>query len=257
MIDTMVGFIFGVFLGAAVCALTVYVRNHTVRRGDDTAEAADAAETSLEADLAGTQRDLAFMAGNAYEMLMVVLNFSQVPDGIDAAMDRTIALRNGIREREELIGIPLLRSIQKPCSPEQAQRIRTHQRIAQELSLIADDCYKAMRLLARSYRKSYRFHEESRDELFGFISQIMDFLRYHVDYLEGKIGAPQWELANTMEDAIDGVRDKLKKRTRRVLEKSDGPDIAGELAFIDIVSHLEHVGDRCLSIAEAVTTMRP
>ncbi|TVR70501.1 MAG: hypothetical protein EA427_05660 [Spirochaetaceae bacterium] len=251
-ITVIVVFLAGVLVGVVGPALFRRVRTGAVRRRHTLI----AADGTLDADLSRTQADLALMADRAYEMLMVVLNFSQVPDDIDSATDRTIMLRSDIKEREEQTGAPLLRSIQRPCTPEQARRIQQHQRIAQELSLVADDCYKTMRLLARSHRKKYRFHEESQEELFGFISQIMDFLRYHVDYLEGKIGAPQWELANTMEDAIDRVRDKLKKRTRRILEKSDDADIAGELAFIDIVSHLEHVGDRCLSIAEVVSTIR-
>lgn len=248
MSELMIAFVAGFALCVISRVVPAYVRGRK-GVGTDTAVATDA---SLESDLARTRTELAVMADQAYEMLMVVMNFSQVPDSIDHATDRTIALRSGIKTREEAINTPLLRSIQSPCTPEQARRIQQYERIAQELSLVADDCYKAIRLLARSYRKNYRFHEESRDELFGFISQIMDFLRYHVDYLEGKIGAPQWDLANTMEDAIDGMRDKLKKRTRRVLEKSDDADIAGELAFIDIVSYLEHVGDRCLTIAGTV-----
>lgn len=208
----------------------------------------------LDHELAGTRKELAAMADRAYEMLMVVLNFSQVEDQSELNMERILALRSQIKEQEERITVPLLRGIQLPCTREQAERIRQHQRIGQELSLVADDCYKTMRLLARSYQKNYRFHHESRNELFGFISQVMDFLRYIVDYLEGKIAIPEWAVANTMEDAIDSVRDKLKKRTRRVLERSNDVDIAGELAFVDIVSHLEHVGDRCLNIAETVRT---
>ncbi len=207
---------------------------------------------SLDANLVLTRSALARMADRSYEMLMIVMNSTQVDDAIEEATDRVIDLRGQVKDMEEQILQPLSRSIQLPCSPAQADRIQQHQRIAQELSLVGDDCYKTIRLLARSYRKNLRFHQESRDELFGYTSRILDFLRYNADYLEGKIDQPDWEIANSMEETIDGLRDKLKKRSRKVLEKSDDADIRGELTFIDIVSHLEHVGDRCLNIAETV-----
>jgi phosphate:Na+ symporter len=207
---------------------------------------------SLDANLGLTQSALAAMADRAYEMLMIVINVSQVEDGVAEATERAIALRGVIKDLEEQVSVPLTRSVQLPCTRLQAERIQQQQRISQELSLIADDCYKTIRLLERSYRKNYRFHRESRDELFDFTSQILDFLRYNGDYLEGKIEKPDRDVAEHMEETIDRVRDKLKKRSRKVLEKSDDVDIRGELAFIDIISYLEHVGDRCLSIAETV-----
>lgn len=207
---------------------------------------------SLDANLVLTQSALASMADRAYEMLMIVINVSQMEEGVQDATERIIHLRGHIKDLEEQISIPLTRSVQLPCTRLQAERIQQQQRIAQELSLIADDCYKTMRLLERSYRKNYRFHRESSAELFDFTSQILDFLRYNSDYLEGRIERPDWDVAERMEDTIDSVRDKLKKRSRKVLEKSEDADIRGELAFIDIISHLEHVGDRCLSIADTV-----
>jgi phosphate:Na+ symporter len=207
---------------------------------------------SLDANLVLTRLALARMADTTYEMLMIVINSTQVDDDFEEATDRVIDLRGQVKEMEEQIMQPLSRSIQLPCSPAQADRIQQHQRIARELSLVGDDCFKTIRLLARSYRKNLRFHEESRDELFDYTSRILDFLRYNADYLEGKIDHPDWEIANSMEETIDRLRDKLKKRSRKVLEKSDDVDIRGELTFLDIVSHLEHVGDRCLNIAETV-----
>jgi phosphate:Na+ symporter len=207
---------------------------------------------SLDANLMLTQSVLAMMAEKSYEMLQIVINTSQVSDGIEESTDRVIALRGTVKELEEEVSVPLARSVQLPCSPAQAERIQQQQRIAQELSLISDDCYKTVRLLAVSYRKNFRFHQESHDELFEYTSRILDFLRYNSDYLGRRIERPDWEIANRMEETIDSLRDKLKKRARKVLEKRDDADIRGELTFIDIISHLEHVGDHCLAIAETV-----
>lgn len=196
------------------------------------------------------------MAELSYDILMLVINATQVGDAIEQDTEKVVALREEIKGLETEIATALTRTVQLSCSREQAEWIQQQQRTAQQLSLIADDCYKTMRLLFRSHRKNYRFHQESRDELFDFTSQILDFLKYNSDYLEGKIDKPDWETANRMEERIDKGRDKLKQRVRKVLKKDDEVDVKAELVFIDIVSHLEHVGDRCLSIAESVRRAR-
>ncbi|TVR91361.1 MAG: Na/Pi cotransporter family protein [Spirochaetaceae bacterium] len=211
---------------------------------------------ALNANLFRLQSGLARMAELSYDILMIVINATQVGDDIELDTERVIAMRDEIKALESDIAIALTTTVQLSCSREQAEWIQQQQRTAQQLSLIADDCYKTIRLLFRSYQKNYRFHQESRDELFDFTSKILDFLKYNSDFLEGKIDKPDWAVANSMEERIDKGRDKLKQRVRKVLKKDDEVDIKAELVFIDIVSHLEHVGDRCLSIAESVRTTR-
>lgn len=207
---------------------------------------------SLDANLVLTGSALAIMADRAYEMLMHIINGTQGEDSIAEAGQRIQYLRSAVRTQEEEITRVLTSSVQLPCSRRQAEIIRQQQRVVQELALVGDDCFKAMRLIERSYRKDYRFHRESDDELFAFTAQILDFLRYIGQFLEGAITIPEWQVAHEMEEAIDHGRDRLRRRARKVIEKHDDADVRGELAFIDIIRHLEHVGDRCLAIAEAV-----
>lgn len=55
-----------------------------------------------------------------------------------------------------------------------------------------------------------------------------------------------------MEQSIDRQRDKLRKRARKTLQKNRDADVKGELAFMDVVSYLEHVADRCNAISKLV-----
>lgn len=211
---------------------------------------------AINANLFRLQAGLARMAELSYDILMLVINATQVGDAIEEDTERAVALREEIKGLETEITTALTSTVQLSCSREQAEWIQQQQLTAQQLALISDDCYKTMRLLSRSYLKNYRFHQESRDELFDFTSQILDFLKYNSDYLDGKIDQPNWETAIRMEERIDKGRDKLKQRVRKVLKKDDEADVKAELVFIDIVSYLEHVGDRCLSIAESVRRSR-
>ena len=97
-------------------------------------------------------------------------------------------------------------------------------------------------------------HKHSNRELFDISARVLDFLRYNIDYLEGRIDHEDPELAASMEDLIDSARDKLRKRSRKTLEKKSREYTRGELAFLQAVSHLEHVGDRCMRISGMIAT---
>ncbi|MFW5777223.1 MAG: PhoU domain-containing protein [Spirochaetota bacterium] len=71
--------------------------------------------------------------------------------------------------------------------------------------------------------------ERTEQELFDYTRQVMEFLRYN-----------------------NAVREKLRKRSRRSIERNADTDVRGELIFIDIIRHLEHIGDNCLNMSEAV-----
>lgn len=207
---------------------------------------------TLDANLAITRTALGNMAQTAYEMLMVVINMSQLSDEAENATERIMTLRLANHTRAEQISSSLTRSAQLRCTSLQADEIRRQQQIAGELSLIGDDCHKASSMMARSYRKNYTVHKQSADELFAYTSHILDFLRYISDTLRGRITPADPAIAAEMEQSIDRQRDKLKKRARKALQKDPDADVKGELAFIDVVSYLEHVADRCNAISELV-----
>lgn len=207
---------------------------------------------TLDANLAITRAALGKMAQTAYEMLMVVINISQLADEAEDSNERIISLREANHTRSEQISVSLTQSAQLRCTSLQAEEIRRQQQIAGELSLIGDDCYKAARMMARSYRKNYTVHKQSADELFAYTSHVLDFLRYISDTLSGRVSHADPTVASDMEQSIDRQRDKLKKRARKTLQKHRDADVKGELAFIDVVSYLEHVADRCNTIAKLV-----
>lgn len=207
---------------------------------------------TLDANLTITRTALGTMAGTAYEILMVVINLSQLPEDAEDAHDRIMTLRQENHVQAERISTALTKSARLRCTGRQAREITRQQQIAGELALIGDDCYKASRMMTRSYRKNYTVHKESADELFAYTSHILDFLRYISDTLGGRIAQHDPGVATEMEQHIDQQRDKLKKRARKTLQKNRDADVKGELAFIDVVSYLEHVADRCNAIAGLV-----
>jgi phosphate:Na+ symporter len=57
-----------------------------------------------------------------------------------------------------------------------------------------------------------------------------------------------------LENKIDKTRKTLKKEVRKNIKS--GADIKGELLYLDIVRHIERIGDYCLNIAQALRNVR-
>lgn len=211
---------------------------------------------SLDSNIVLIQSSLVRMAEWAYEMLMIVMNTSQGIGSAESMEERIEERRESIESLNLEIAQAGMVSVQQPCSRHQAEKIQHQLRVSQELKDIGDACFKSMKLLVKCSRGGYRFHDDSRDELFDFISQVLDFLGYMNDYLGETIIHPDAELAKQMEDSIDAMRDALKKRSRNVLEDNKDAQVKGELAFIEIIGYLEHIGDSCLRISETIPKMK-
>jgi phosphate:Na+ symporter len=142
--------------------------------------------------------------------------------------------------------------MRRPISVDQARYIQAAQRIAHEIENISDACFSIGILLDRLHRKGRRVHEDGENELFDYTAQVMEFLNYNGELLEQGVNPPDLDAAEAMEEGIDKVRKRLRKRSRKSIERDAETDVRGELIFIDIVRHLEHIGDNSLNISEAV-----
>ena len=57
-----------------------------------------------------------------------------------------------------------------------------------------------------------------------------------------------------LETEIDNQRIILRKKAQYRLQ--EGENVKGELLYIDIVRHMEHIGDYAMNIAEALRHLR-
>jgi len=207
---------------------------------------------ALDANMILMQSGLGQMAEWASQMLMLVMNTSQEPGGGEHALEKVHHVQHRLAGMQQDISRAGNVSIRQSCSRLQAKTIHHQLLVAEELADIGEACGKCMNLLVKSWSKGYRFHEASTDELFSFISQVLDFLRYVSDYLADRIRQPDLQLADTMEEAIDTMRDALREKARTFLEEHTGAQVKGEFAFIEIIKYLEHIGDSCLSISGTI-----
>jgi len=136
---------------------------------------------------------------------------------------------------------------------EQANRIRSMNRIAHELENLGDGCKKITYWLEKRASKKLEFHKSGIEELADYNSQVLDFLKYNDDHLNNRMTEFSLEHAKEMEKRLNRQRNDLKKIVRKRLISGD--DVRAEMIFLDIVRHLEQMGDSCFNISEEITAM--
>ncbi|ADN01556.1 Na/Pi cotransporter family protein [Spirochaeta thermophila] len=209
---------------------------------------------SLESNLVLIEKALSRMAERVFDMALVILHSL---GGDDADLDRMAEQAREMElrfdEMEEAIHVTLTRCATESMAEEQAKRLMAYQLISRALESMSDSLYRVARLLKQRGDLDIPFHKRGMEELQDYLQIILDFLRYNVSYLSGELAAYDVEHAYRLEQRIDGMRDSLRKRARKKLTK--GADVRGELLFMDVVRHLEHVGDYSLDVSQAIKEM--
>ncbi|TFH06362.1 MAG: Na/Pi cotransporter family protein, partial [Spirochaetales bacterium] len=207
---------------------------------------------ALSSNLITIRAELALMSRHSTGMLQSVMDASKDPDRLETVRDELEVVEQRVDDMQEAITGFLTESMRESIGENDAQYIQAAQRIAHEIEGISDACFSIGILLYRLHKKGRRIHEDGDQEIFDYTAQVMLFLKYNEDILERKIDRPELEVAHELEDGIDRKRTKLRKRSRKSLERDSKADVRGELIFIDIVRHLEHIGDNCLNISQAI-----
>ncbi len=217
----------------------------------------DSIDDAVNANLIIIRSELADMAGEAYDMLLTVMNGAGHPKKFSKEKDSLVHKEQRVDDMQEQIIEYLTRCTRRPLGVEQSNMVAAQSRIAHELESVADSTFGIGLLLVKLHKKDWRFHETGGDELMDYTSRVLDFLKYNQDFLERRIDNYDLRVALEMENGINLMRDKLRKRSRRTIEKDDDVDVKGELIFMDMVRHLEHIGDSSLNVSQAIAELPP
>jgi phosphate:Na+ symporter len=149
----------------------------------------------------------------------------------------------------------LLEIAQQEISERTQQNIAVMLRVVNELESVTDGCFSLAVILERVEKKNLKLDKDELKNLAPYALLVDDFLRF----VRAKIGSPlgDAELATAadFEERIDGYRDELKRLARKRLKT--GAEVRSELLFIDIVRHIEKIGDNAYTIAEALRELNP
>ena len=137
---------------------------------------------------------------------------------------------------------------------------KTHDNISLLIRLVSDfenmcyACFSIASIKEKGSRKNMFFGEEEIQQLEPFTALTHNFLLFS----KSKIGKPLSEedlaLAVDYENRVDACRSELKKLARRRIKK--GSDVKAELMFIDLIRHIEKIGDNAYSVAVTLREMK-
>jgi phosphate:Na+ symporter len=148
----------------------------------------------------------------------------------------------------------LLEIAQQDINERTRQNIAVMLRVVNELESVTDGCFSLALILERVERKDLKLDKDELKNLAPYALLVDDFLRF----VRAKIGLPlgddELATAADFENRIDGYRDELKRLARKRLKT--GAEVRSELLFIDLVRHIEKIGDNAFTIAEALREMK-
>lgn len=130
------------------------------------------------------------------------------------------------------------------------KNISAMMRIVNELESIGDSCYNLILLSERRFKKNIALHENAMDELEPLATMVQNFLFFIKSHINEHMDKESLKIAYEMEGKLQSFKKGLNKEIRKNLKK--GADIKGELLYLDIVGHVDQIGDYCLNIAQAL-----
>jgi phosphate:Na+ symporter len=197
------------------------------------------------------KNEITRMAQIVDQMFHTVLHLIKNPDmkmgnKIDEVRDQEILTD---RMQEEITRY-LVECSKEELSERSVMNVKAMMRIVNELENIGDSCYKILLLTQRKYDKKLRFHEKAQEEFEDISSLILEFMDLYKKRMNEHLDSKVLDLAYKLEDKINHLRDNLKKASQKRL--SDGAEVKGELLYLDLLKHFEHIGDNSLNIAQAL-----
>jgi len=135
------------------------------------------------------------------------------------------------------------------------ERVNIKLRIVSELENMTDECLSIAFIIKKKHDKKLEFDPESVAALDPFGELVDEFLDFIAERLNVGINQEELKIASEMEDRIDDYKRRLKKTARHRLDR--GADVRAELLYIDLIRHIEKIGDCAYAIAEELRNLIP
>jgi len=210
---------------------------------------------SPELNLLYAQKEISNMAALAKKMFV---RFREIAKSPPEDFPREIEDFSRMEDRADQMREELSGFILECASHEMGERSRqdlaASLRIVDDLENITDDSLSLLHLLNRGKIRRLPTRDLKLEELGPYTLLVENFLGFVVENMNKHISAEQLAQAAEYENKIDELRSTLKKSARKRLKA--GADVKMELMYIDIVRHIEKIGDHAYGVAHALREMR-
>jgi phosphate:Na+ symporter len=189
--------------------------------------------------------DMAAIAGAMFDR--VRKNFVGEAADFDTEIEWFTAKENYVDMMHEELSKFLLEITKTDLSERTRTRVGVKMRVVNELENMTDECLAIAFLLKKKRSKRLGFEPDALAALKPFADLVDEFLafvaaRLHVGMSEVELG-----IASEMEEKVDAYKKHLKKLARKRLDS--GADVKAELLYIDLIRHVEKMGDCAYAIA--------
>ena len=174
---------------------------------------------------------------------------------MDAEIEWFIAKENYADSMHEGLTKYLLSITSMDLSERTRERVNIKLRIVSELENMTDECLSIAFIIKKKHDKKLEFDPESVAALDPFGELVDEFLDFIAERLNVGINQEELKIASEMEDRIDDYKRRLKKTARHRLDR--GADVRAELLYIDLIRHIEKIGDCAYAIAEELRNLIP
>lgn len=124
--------------------------------------------------------------------------------------------------------------------------------IVNDLERIGDIFFEISKTVEKKVEKKIWFEQSQRSSLNSMVEQLEIAFDIMEANLESQYEDVEITAAREAEDALNKLRDKIRKHHLKSVQKGDYKPAAG-LAYSNIFSSLERVGDHVINVSEAVT----
>ena len=171
---------------------------------------------------------------------------------IKKAVNKAKKLEDKTDQMQEQISAYLAECTKHELSLGSSKEAAAMIRITNELESIGDSALNLFLQIERLDDK-LQFDDEMNKEITEFYNLVMVFLEWNNSFINDNIKPMTSEDLNTSikyENKIDEKRNQLLDSSRNRLPKKTNSK--SELLFMDIIKHLEHIGDFSLNISQAL-----
>ncbi len=135
-----------------------------------------------------------------------------------------------------------------------ASNVYSMMRITNELESVGDSCFNLIILCERRYKNKIDFDAETLEQLTPYIALVTRFIGFIKSHLNEHVDSENMAVAVRIETEINLMRRTLRDSASDKMQS--GGDVTGGLMYIDIVRHVEQIGDHCMNITQSLEQIR-
>lgn len=210
-----------------------------------------AIQDTPEINILNAKKELLKMANITDQMFTKFLNIFENPDKkMGNEVSELIKMEETTDEMQMEISHFLVDCAKENLNETSANNVNAMIRIVHELESIGDSCVNLIILLQKRYDNKIVLHDNIMKEIEPYTKLVKDFIGFNGKHFLKHLSSEEIKKAYEIEHLIDTYRNDLKSASQERLQK--GSNVVGEILYMDILRHIERIGDYSLNISQAL-----